>query len=200
MNSLQINQRRDQCRSPIESLLALPTSPQDNDLFLASGDNSYGDAITYFRGEITKYIVPNAPFFSEKILVPLVRELRIALVGAHLEKSHEYMRGAETDRGFARRTLEEFISLTYTINLGCKRAKRSTTLKRIFKILEPQARNELRSLEVSHVEIELGLNKSPKDGCPAELLEDFIAQRRLCGTGIENIMRNQLTLALQSRR
>ena len=189
---LQLEPRRDSCRSPMESLLTLPTSPQEDDLYLASGDNYQEDAIFFFRKQIANYIIPNAPFFSETILVPLIRDLRTALNKALIEKMGDYMRGAETDRGYARMTLENYINLTKSINIGCSRAKRSVTLKRVFKILDPQAKRRLRSLEVSHVEIEIGLNKPPKDGRPEELLEDFIAQRRLCGTGIENIMRSQL--------
>ena len=196
---LQLEPRRDSCRSPIESLLSLPQIVGGDDFSIASGDNTREDAIFFFRKQIADYIIPNAPFFSETIVVPLVRELRKALDQARLEKLGDYVHGRETDRGFSRATLEHYIALTKSINLGCKRAKRSVTLKRIFKILAPQAKRRLRSLEISHVEIELGLNKAPADGCPETLLEEFIAQRRLCGTGIENIMRNQLTYSRESR-
>lgn len=196
---LQLEPRRDSCRSPIESLLSLPTSPQHDDLFIASGDNSYEDAIIFFRKQLGDYVLQNAPFFSETIIIPLVRDFRQAIDGARREKELEYIQGMETDRGFARQILEEYICLAKTINLGCRRAKRTVTLKRIFKLLLPQAKTQLRSLEVSHVEIEIGLNKTPNDGQPEDLLEDYIAQRRLCGTGIENIMRNQLSLSLDSR-
>ena len=198
-NLLKLEPRRDSCRSPIESLLALPTITPDDELYFASGNNEYEDSISYFRQQIGNYLVQNAPFFSETILVPLVRELRLALIKARRERLWDYVHGQESDRGFARRTLEEYISITKSINLGCTRAKRTTTLKRAFKLLLPQAKNQLRSLEVSHVEIELGLNAAPRDGKPEELLEEFIAQRRLCGTGIENIMRSQLTVSRETR-
>ena len=104
----------------------------------------------------------------------------------------EYSAGLELDRGYSRQILESYIQMTKSVNLGCKRAKRSVTLKRVFKLLDPSYRRNLRALQVTHVEVEIGINCRPSHETPEALLEAYIAQRRLCGTGIENILRCQL--------
>ena len=180
------------CRSPISDHLKFPNPPVSDELFLASGDNQYEEAVIYFRQKIGEYILSNAAFFSDKIVVPLIRELRNALHQIHRLRQQTYAQGEEVDRGFSRSTLENYINLTKSINMGCRRAKRSVTLKRIFKILNPYARRSLKHLQVSHVEVEIGLNNPPSNTSPEEQLEAYIAQRRLCGTGIENILRRQL--------
>ena len=189
---MQLEPNRNECRSPIEEHLTLPRTPQTDELLIASGDNTHEDAVNFFRLQLGQYITQNAPFFSDTIVVALVRELRHALQQALRCKLEEYMTGSETDRGYCRSVLETYIRYTKTVNLGCRRAKRSTTIKRVYKLLTPSDRRSLKALQLSHVEVEIGLNNSPRDGCPEEVLENYIAQRRLCGSGIENILRSQM--------
>ena len=190
---MQLENNRNDCRSPIEDYITLPVAPQLDELEIASGDNTHEDAVIFFRKLLGDYILNNAPFFTDVIVVPVVRELRTALQHAQRCRMEDYMRGAETDRGYCRSILENYIKITKAVNLGCRKAKRSTTLTRLYKLLTPADRQRLKALQLSHVEVEIGLNNAPRDGFPEEVLEDYIAQRRLCGSGIENILRNQMS-------
>ena len=189
---LQLRNDRFGCRSPISDHLILPSAPHIDELQLASGNNQFEDAVIYFRQKLGEYILSNAAFFTDTIVIPLVRDLRTALQGALHHKQNEYASGLELDRGFARDILETYIATTKSVNLGCRRAKRSVTLKRLFKLLNPSARRSLKALQITHVEVEIGLNYPPSTITPEAQLESYIAQRRLCGTGIENILRSQL--------
>ena len=189
---LQLASDRSNCRSPISQHLTFPAPPNLDELQLASGNNPHEDAVIFFRQKLGEYLLSQTAFFTDKIVVPLVRDLRCALQHVLASKEEEYSAGLEVDRGFSRGILEAHIQLTKSVNLGCRRAKRSTTLKRMFKLLNPYARRCLRHLQVSHVEVEIGLNNSPSESSPEEQLEEYIAQRRLCGTGIETILRSQL--------
>ena len=189
---LQLISDRSNCRSPISDHLTLPNPPYVDELQLASGNNEYEDAVIYFRRKLGEYILSHAAFFTDKIVVPLVRDLRFALQQVYQTKLDEYASGLELDRGFSREILETYIQITKSVNLGCRKAKRSRTLKRIFKLLDPYCRRNLKHLQVTHVEVEIGLNFPPSPLTPETQLENYIAQRRLCGTGIENILRLQL--------
>ena len=144
---LQIT-NRENCRSPIDDHLSWPTTPENDDLFFASGDTKFEEAVSFLRKILGEYILGNAAFFSETVIVPLVRELRSALQRIFNVKMNEYRAGLELDRGLSRDILEKYIQLTKSINLGCSRAKRSATLKRIFKLLYPHARECLKALQV----------------------------------------------------
>ena len=198
--TLEIEPISDASTVSLEQQLNLPQHHHPDSLGIATVGTRGEAQVNFFRESLGNYLLLEAPFFSAKVVVPLIRDLRDGLKIALSDKLKDFQEGREVDRGYSRAMLEDYLLYAKSINLSVARAPRERTLKRVFKLLTPVSRSAIKRMRISHVETKIGINEKPCDRSVDDILEDYIEKNALQSTGIDKILRKQLKDASQKSR
>ena len=197
---LEVEPISDASTISLEEQLNLPQFHHPDTLGIATVGTNGEAQVNFFRESLGNYLLLEAPFFSAKVVVPLIRDLRDGLKIALKDKLKDFQEGREVDRGYARSLLEDYLQYAKSINLAVSKAPREKTLKRVFKLLNPVSRSAIKRMRISYVETKIGINEKPNELSTDEILEEYIQKNALQSTGIDQILRKQLKDSSQKNR
>ena len=197
---LEVEPISDASTTSLEDQLNLPQFHHPDSLGIATVGTKGEAQVNFFRESLGNYLLIEAPFFSAKVVVPLIRDLRDGLKISLKDKIKDFQEGKEVDRGYSRAMLEDYLQYAKSINLAVARTPREKTLKRVFKLLTPVSRSAIKRMRISHVETKIGINEKPSERSTDDILEDYIVKNALQSTGIDKILRKQLRDSSQKNR
>ena len=107
--SLEVEPMSDASTVSLEQQLDLPQHHHPDSLGIATVGTKGEAQVNFFRESLGNYLLLEAPFFSAKVVVPLIRDLRDGLKIALKHKIRDFQDGKEVDRGYSRSMLEDYL-------------------------------------------------------------------------------------------